>query len=114
MQSMDKSGIKLTTDHRGWKQPFRWAVGIEGSIIPHLGIDQLEWTQHDRFWRDDLTLAARNLGCRWLRYSLAWNKIERDPGVFTWSWVDEKLELAQELGLKLILDLVHFGVPEWL
>jgi beta-glucosidase/6-phospho-beta-glucosidase/beta-galactosidase len=111
---MDKSEIKLTTDHRGGKQPFRWAVGIEGSIIPHLGIDQLEWTQHDRFWRDDLTLAARNLGCRWLRYSLAWNRIERDPGVFAWSWVDEKLELAQELGLKLILDLVHFGVPEWL
>ena len=33
---------------------FRWATGVECSFIPHLGIDQYRWTQHDRFWRDGL------------------------------------------------------------
>jgi beta-glucosidase len=113
-QPMDNNTFTTTFENRTWKQSFRWAAGIEGSVIPHLGIDQFEWTQHDRRWREDLTLAAQDLQCKWLRYSLVWGKIEPEPGRFDWSWVDERLELANELSLKFILDLVHFGVPQWL
>ncbi len=59
---------------------FRWATGIECSFIPHLGIDQYRWTQHDRFWRQDFELIGQDLGCRWLRYALPWHEIERQPG----------------------------------
>ena len=93
---------------------FRWAVGLEGSFIPHLGIDQYEWTQHDRCWREDFALIARDLGCRWLRYPLPWHEIEREPGVFDWSWADKRFALADELGLRLMVDLAHFGTPAWL
>ncbi|MBV8102744.1 MAG: family 1 glycosylhydrolase [Verrucomicrobia bacterium] len=93
---------------------FRWASGIEGSVIPHLGIDQFAWTQHDRFWRQDLALAAQDLGCVWIRYPLVWTRLEPEPGQFNWDWADERLEAAAKAGLNLILDLVHFGVPEWL
>ena len=33
---------------------FVWGVGIESSTLPHLDVDQFEWTQHNRFWREDL------------------------------------------------------------
>ena len=93
---------------------FRWATGIECSFIPHLGIDQYKWTQHDRVWRQDFELIARDLGCRWLRYALPWHEIERQPGQFDWKWFDDRLAAFDELGIRLMLDLAHFGTPTWL
>src|SRR5690348_14806446 len=90
-------------------QSFRWAVGVESSWIPHLGINQFEWTQHDKFWREDLQRVANELSCKWLRYSIPWHIVEPERGVFDWKWSDERFQFARELGLNLILDLVHFG-----
>jgi len=28
---------------------FVWGAGIECSFLPHLNVDQFQWTQHDRF-----------------------------------------------------------------
>src|SRR2546421_7111194 len=93
---------------------FRWALGIEGSCIPHLQVDQYKWTQHDRYWRDDFKRVAHELGCTWLRYTLPWHRIEKRPGVFDWRWADKRVTLARELGINLIADLIHFGTPAWL
>ena len=93
---------------------FRWATGLECSFIPHLSIDQYRWTQHDRFWRTDFELIANDLGCRWLRYALPWHEIERTPGVFEWEWFDQRLAHVEKLGIRLLLDLAHFGTPTWL
>ena len=93
---------------------FRWATGIECSFIPHLGIDQYRWTQHDRFWRADFELIANDLGCRWLRYALPWHEIESQPGQLDWRWFDERLDLFERLGITPLVDLAHFGVPTWL
>ena len=93
---------------------FRWAAGLECSFIPHLGIDQYRWTQHDRFWRTDFELIANDLGCKWLRYALPWHEIERTPGVFDWEWFDLRLAHLEKLGITLLLDLAHFGTPTWL
>src|SRR3954452_18521376 len=95
-------------------QEFRWAVGVESSCIPHLSINQFEWTQHDRFWREDFRRVAQELECKWMRYSLPWHLVEPRPGVFDWTWADERLALAHELGIEIMLDLVHFGTPTWL
>lgn len=95
-------------------ETFRWAVGIEGSWIPHLDIDQFEWTQHNRFWKEDFYRAAKEIGCKWMRYSVPWHQIEFSPGKFNWAWSDERFQFASELGLNLIVDLVHFGTPKWL
>lgn len=92
---------------------FRWATGIEGSFIPHLGIDQFEWTQHDRFWEDDFRRVA-DLGLTWLRYPIPWHILESSRGSWDWSWTDKRFAFAQKLGLNLMIDLVHFGVPAWL
>jgi beta-glucosidase/6-phospho-beta-glucosidase/beta-galactosidase/glycosyltransferase involved in cell wall biosynthesis len=99
--------------HRHEKE-FRWAVGIESSCIPHLGIDQFQWTQHDKYWKEDFKRAANELGCKWMRYSLPWHVAERTRGQFDWTWSDERLAFAKDLGINIILDLVHFGTPTWL
>jgi beta-glucosidase/6-phospho-beta-glucosidase/beta-galactosidase/glycosyltransferase involved in cell wall biosynthesis len=93
---------------------FRWAVGFEGSFIPHLNIDEYKWTGHDKQWRSDFELVAHDLRCSWVRYPVAWHETEVEPGRFDWRWCDERIEQAARLNIKLIVDLAHFGTPLWL
>lgn len=95
-------------------QQFVWGAGVECSFLPHLGVDQFDWTQHNRFWREDLRRAREELGIRTLRYALPWHRIESQRGTLDWSFGDERIELCAELGIELILDVMHFGTPLWL
>src|SRR5690242_17292939 len=52
---------------------FIFGAGIECSFIPHLNVDQFQWTQHNRFWRDDFRLAKDELGVSHLRYAFPWH-----------------------------------------
>jgi beta-glucosidase/6-phospho-beta-glucosidase/beta-galactosidase/glycosyltransferase involved in cell wall biosynthesis len=94
--------------------PFVWGVGIECSFLPHIDVDQFEWTQHDRLWRDDLRRVRETLGVKAIRYALPWHKIETSPGVFDWKSADERVAFCSEIGLELMLDVSHFGTPLWL
>jgi beta-glucosidase/6-phospho-beta-glucosidase/beta-galactosidase/glycosyltransferase involved in cell wall biosynthesis len=93
---------------------FLWGVGIESSTLPHLGVDQFEWTQHNRFWREDLARVAEELGLRHLRYAIPWHYLEPEPGRFDWRIADERIGACHELGLAPLLDVMHFGTPRWL
>jgi beta-glucosidase/6-phospho-beta-glucosidase/beta-galactosidase/glycosyltransferase involved in cell wall biosynthesis len=93
---------------------FTWGAGIECSFLPHLDVDQFEWTQHNRFWRDDYKLAREQLGIQTLRYALPWHKLEPTPGKFEWGMADERIGTAKEMGIELYLDVMHFGTPLWL
>ncbi|MGI8534607.1 MAG: beta-galactosidase, partial [Candidatus Limnocylindrales bacterium] len=99
---------------------FLWATGIEdtfiGQPIIHSGrpLDEYVLTQHDRNWRQDLDLAS-SLGVRGLRYGLPWYRLQPEPDRFDWTWSDEVLAYAAgTLGLRVIIDLVHYGTPGWL
>lgn len=96
------------------QHPFVWAVGIESSTIPHLGVDQFAWTQHNRRWADDLRLIRNDLGLSHLRYSIPWHYIEPRPGRFDWRAADERIGACHHLCLDLMLDIMHFGTPDWL
>jgi beta-glucosidase/6-phospho-beta-glucosidase/beta-galactosidase/glycosyltransferase involved in cell wall biosynthesis len=93
---------------------FVWGAGLECSFIPHLDVDQFQWTQHNRFWKEDFRLAREETGISNVRYSLPWHLIELQPGHFDWKTADERIELAESLGINLILDVMHFGTPLWL
>ena len=93
---------------------FVWAAGIECSTLPHLGIDQFAWTQHDRQWRDDFSLIRDGLGVSHLRYAIPWHLCEPQRGVYDWSVADERIDHAESIGLDLMLDVMHFGTPLWL
>src|ERR1700759_3001416 len=87
---------------------FVWGAGIECSFIPHLNIDQFEWTHHDRMWKDDFRRAKDELGLNALRYALPWHKLEKSPGVFDWAMADERIQAAADMKLELYLDVMHF------
>ena len=93
---------------------FVWAAGIECSTLPHLGIDQFAWTQHDRQWRDDFRLVRETLGVTHLRYAVPWHLCEPTRGTFDWAMADERIDFAESIGLELMLDVMHFGTPLWL
>jgi beta-glucosidase/6-phospho-beta-glucosidase/beta-galactosidase len=95
---------------------FMFAVGIECSN-PRIGggrrIDQFEATGHYAHWRKDLALVKR-LGAKYLRYGLPIHRVFLGPGQYDWSFPDAALTRMRDLGIIPILDLVHFGLPDWL
>lgn len=96
---------------------FMFATGIECSYPTIDGgrwrIDQLKETKHYENWRLDLKL-VRDLGLRYLRYGPPLHLIFEAPGKYDWTFTDQVCELMQQLGIIPIMDLCHFGVPDWL
>jgi beta-glucosidase/6-phospho-beta-glucosidase/beta-galactosidase len=97
-----------------------FAVGIEDTAIEvplrHGGrrLDEYELTGHLEQWREDLARAGHT-GATAIRYGLPWHRVNPAPGVFDWEWADEVIgHLARDAGLRVILDLVHYGTPAWL
>lgn len=92
------------------------SVGIEGTFAPQCGKDTLAITGHYKIkqWREDLRI-IRELGIEEFRYPIPWHRIERNPGEYDWSHLDEFIPHAtSELGLSLIADpLHHTSYPEW-
>jgi beta-glucosidase/6-phospho-beta-glucosidase/beta-galactosidase len=95
---------------------FLFAVGIECSAPLVAGgrrVDELQETGHYEQWEKDLAL-VRGLGVGYVRYGLPIHRIFQGPGRYDWSFADRVLGRIRELGLEPILDLVHFGLPDWL
>jgi len=97
---------------------FRYGVGIEDTFIPHeaLGhrkLDEYELTQHYARWSADLELVKES-GAEFLRWGIPWYLVEPRPGEFDWSWIDQVAAKMQELGLRCVVDLMHYGTPLWL
>lgn len=76
-------------------------------------VDALETTHHYQRWQEDLHL-AKHLGIRYLRYGIPYHKINTGLMVYDWSFIDEVMELLFALDIVPIIDLCHFGMPDWL
>src|SRR5260370_30442828 len=95
-------------------------TGIENSYPVITGpdgsprrVDEMEKCGHYDRWRDDFAL-VREMGLRFLRWGPAYYKINPGPGRYDWDWTDEALAELRRLGITPIVDLCHFGVPDWL
>jgi beta-glucosidase len=106
--------------HNPTTERFLFAAGIECSYptvpTPDGGRrreDQLEKTRHYQHWREDLQL-TKDLGIRYLRYGPPYYRIHTAPGKYDWSFTDEVLPEMQKLNIVPIMDLCHFGVPDWI
>jgi beta-glucosidase len=95
---------------------FMFATGIENSyptIAGGVRVDEMEKCGHYERWQEDLSL-VRELGIRFLRWGPALFKTHLGPGRYDWAWTDEVMAEMQRLEIQPIVDLCHFGVPDWL
>jgi beta-glucosidase/6-phospho-beta-glucosidase/beta-galactosidase len=93
-----------------------FAVGIECSyptIAGNVRVDQLAATGHYEMWQTDLKL-VRELGLRYLRYGPPIHRIYVGKGEYDWSFLDPVMHEMRRLGIIPIIDLLHFGLPDWL
>jgi beta-glucosidase len=99
---------------------FLFATGIEGSY-PVISDERSELIRQDQFescghyerWREDLEL-VRGLGVHLLRWGPPIHCTWIGPGRYDWDFCDAVLARMTELGIAPILDLCHFGMPDWL
>jgi len=96
---------------------FMFATGIECSYPTidngKIRRDQLEECGHYKYWKEDLHL-VKELGLNVLRYGLPYYSIHQSYDKFDWSFADEVMNEIKRLGIVPILDLMHFGVPDWI
>lgn len=113
-------GIIMT--HTNFPHPFDqfvWSGGIENTFVPDArpglrSLEEYELTQHYQQWRGDFDRAA-SLGIKALRWGPPWYRTEPKPGEFDWEFADQAIDyLVNTLKITPIIDLVHYGTPDWL
>ena len=95
---------------------FLFATGIENSyptLRSGARIDQMAKCGHYERWEDDFAL-VREMGLNALRYGPAYYRTHTAPDRFEWDSADAPMFRLRELGIEVIADLCHFGVPSWL
>ena len=96
---------------------FMFATGIECSYPTiqqgRVRRDLLAECGHYERWKEDLGL-VKELGLRVLRYGLPYHRTHLGPGKYDWEFADQVMAEMQRLKITPILDLLHFGVPDWL
>ncbi len=99
-------------DHR-----FIFATGIECSYPTTEGgtwrRDEMYETDHYRLWECDFEL-AREIGVTHLRHGPPLHLVFAGPGHYRWDLIDEPMAALEAHGPEPIVDLCHFGVPDWL
>jgi beta-glucosidase/6-phospho-beta-glucosidase/beta-galactosidase len=103
-----------------FQEEFMFATGIENSY-PTIKladgttkrIDELAKTNHYNQWKQDLDLVP-TLGIKYLRYGPPLFSTHIGPGKYDWAFADTTMQYMKEIGIVPIVDLCHFGVPDWI
>jgi beta-glucosidase len=96
---------------------FMFATGVENSDPTiHNGrtrVDEMEKCGHYAKWQLDFD-KVQELGIRYLRYGVPLHRIFAGPGRYDWSFADVVFPDLRRRGIVPIVDLCHFGVPDWI
>jgi len=97
-----------------------FATGIENSYptitLPDgriKRIDEMEKTGHYKYWKQDFQL-VKEMGIDHLRYGTPYFSLHEGTGKYEWSVSDDVFNEMKELGIIPLVDLCHFGLPDWL
>jgi beta-glucosidase len=95
---------------------FMFATGVENSI-PTINngrtrVDELEKCGHYDRYEEDFD-CVEELGIRFLRYGPPLNRAWLGRNEYDWSFTDETFASLKRRGIIPIVDLCHFGVPDW-
>jgi len=98
---------------------FMFTTGIENSYptiqLPGGStkrVDEMEKCGHYEHWQEDFQL-VKEMGITHLRYGPPLYKAHLGPGKYDWDFSDQKFPALRKLGIEPIVDLCHFGVPDW-
>ncbi|HXG99552.1 MAG TPA: family 1 glycosylhydrolase [Sphingomicrobium sp.] len=94
-----------------------FATGIENSNPTiHNGrtrVDQMDVCGHYKYWREDFD-CVEDLGIHFLRCGPALHRTFLGPDRFDWEFADLSLSDLKRREIIPIVDLCHFGVPDWI
>ncbi len=94
-----------------------FATGVENSNPTidngRVRVDQMEKSGHYKHWQTDLD-CVHDLGICFLRYGVPLHKVFLGPCRFDWEFSDLVFGEIRERGFVPIVDLCHFGVPDWI
>lgn len=76
-------------------------------------VDEMEKTFHYENWQEDFALVKAS-GIEYLRYGPPYYKTHIAPGKYDWDYSDAAFAELKRLGITPIVDLCHFGVPDWI
>ncbi len=76
-------------------------------------VDLLQQTQHDSRITEDYTLLAA-AGIKTVREGIRWSFVEKEPFVYDFSEVKNRILAAQQTGIQQLWDVCHFGFPDGL
>src|ERR1700712_5065265 len=95
---------------------FMFATGVENSsptVADGRRVDEMASCGHYAKWRRGFACVAE-LGIRFLRYGPALHHTWRADGQYDWSCAGEAFGELYRLQITPIVDLCHFGVPDWI
>ena len=84
--------------------------GVEATVnrVKDRYLDQLKMSGHDK--REEDLKRFSDIGIKTLRFPILWERFAPlSLESIDWSWADERLGLARELGIKVIVGFVHHG-----
>ncbi|MEO6248714.1 MAG: family 1 glycosylhydrolase [Sphingomicrobium sp.] len=94
-----------------------FATGIENSIPTikngTVRVDQMVASNHYNRWKDDFD-CVQQVGINFLRYGPPLHKTWLAPGRYDWEFADVTLADLRRREITPIIDLCHFGVPDWI
>jgi beta-glucosidase/6-phospho-beta-glucosidase/beta-galactosidase len=76
-------------------------------------IDEMEKAGHYKYWQKDFEL-VQALKIPYLRYGPPYYTTHLGPGKYDWEFADMTFKRLKELNITPIVDLCHFGVPDWI
>jgi len=94
-----------------------FATGVENSVPTIDGgrtrVDEMESCGHYAHWQEDFAL-VEEMGIGYLRYGPPIYKTWLGVGKYDWEFADQTLADLKRRNLVPIVDLCHFGVPDWI
>jgi beta-glucosidase len=94
-----------------------FCTGVENSIPTidngRTRVDQMEVCGHYRHWRTDFAL-LEEMGIHYLRYGPPIHTTFLGPNRYDWEFADLTFGELRRRDITPIVDLCHFGVPDWI
>ena len=84
------------------------------SSLPQLGVCYYPEHWPEAQWEQDAR-QMRDMGLSWVRIGeFAWSRMEAEPGVLSWDWLDLAIDVLGGAGLKVVLGTPTATPPRWM